>query len=42
MNLHEKIDDVRTRQLETLLSQQTEQLYQMQLLMEKISTQNKI
>lgn len=36
MNLHEKIDDVRTRQLETLLKQQSEQIAQLKVLMEEI------
>jgi uncharacterized membrane protein len=39
MNLHEKLDDVRTRQLETLLSQQSEQIAQLQTLMEKVDHQ---
>jgi uncharacterized membrane protein len=41
MNLHEKIDDIRTRQLETLLSQQTEQISQLKSLMEKMGAKNK-
>mgnify|MGYP001189986960 CR=1 FL=1 len=36
MDLHEKIDDVRTRQLETLLKQQGEQIAQLKMLMERI------
>ena len=36
MNLHEKLDDVHTRQLETLLSRQSKQIAQLQALMEKV------
>ncbi len=39
MNLHEKFDDMRTRQLETLLRQQGEQISQLQALMEKVDQQ---
>jgi uncharacterized membrane protein len=39
MNLHEKIDDVRMRQLETLLKQQTEQIVQLRTVIEKIDSQ---
>jgi len=38
MHLHEKIDDLRMRQLETLLRQQSEQLAQVRILMDKIDT----
>jgi uncharacterized membrane protein len=37
MNLHEKIDDLRMRQFETLLNQQNEQILQMRTLMDKIN-----
>jgi len=39
MHLHEKLDDVRMRQLETLLKQQNEQILQLHMLMEKIDLQ---
>ncbi len=39
MNLHEKIDDVRVRQLGTLLEQQSEQIIQLRTLMNKIDSQ---
>lgn len=38
MNLHEKLDDIRLRQIETLLTQQKEQLDQMRILMDKFSS----
>jgi uncharacterized membrane protein len=38
MNLHEKIDDLRMRQIETLLNQQNEQILQLRTLMDKINT----
>ncbi len=38
MHLHEKIDDLRMRQLETLLRQQSEQLAQIRILADKIDT----
>lgn len=36
MNLHEKLDDIRMRQLETLLTQQTEQITQLKSILERI------
>jgi len=39
MHLHEKLDDVRMRQLETLLKQQNEQMLQLQALLEKVDSQ---
>lgn len=42
MNLHEKLDDIRVRQLETLLSQQSEQILQLRSLMEKIDSRQGI
>jgi uncharacterized membrane protein len=36
MQVHEKIDDVRMRQLETVPQQQHEQIFQLHRLMEKI------
>jgi uncharacterized membrane protein len=39
MNLHEKIDDLRTRQLDSLLNQQHEQILQLQTLLDKIDPQ---
>ena len=38
MHLHEKLDDVRTRQFETLLRQQSEQIVQLQMLVEKVDS----
>jgi len=38
MNLHEKVDDVRMRQLATLRTQQNEQIVQLHRLMEKIGS----
>lgn len=38
MHLHEKVDDVRTRQLETLLKQQQQQIDQLNALMARIGT----
>jgi uncharacterized membrane protein len=38
MNLHEKIDDLRRRLLETLLNQQSEQLLQLRTLMDKFDS----
>lgn len=39
MNLHEKLDDIRVRQLETLLNQQNEQITQVRTLMERFDAQ---
>lgn len=39
MNLHEKLDDIRMRQIETLITQQKEHLDQMRMLMTKITSQ---
>jgi uncharacterized membrane protein len=38
MNLHEKIDDLRMRQIETLFNQQNEQIIQLRSLMEKLDS----
>jgi uncharacterized membrane protein len=38
MNLHEKIDDLRVRQLETLLNQQNEQILQLRTLMDRFDS----
>jgi uncharacterized membrane protein len=38
MNLHEKIDDLRMRQIETLFNQQNEQIIQLRSLMEKLES----
>lgn len=37
MNLHEKLDDVRTRQLETVLTQQGEQLEELRKLVQQLN-----
>ncbi len=37
MHLHEKIDDLRTRQFEILIEQQREQIAQLKMLVEKVS-----
>jgi len=42
MNSHEKLVDIRVRQLETLLSQQSEQILQLRSLMEKIDSRQGI
>jgi len=39
MNLHEKIDDLRMRQLETLFNQQNDQILQLRTLLDKIDSQ---
>jgi uncharacterized membrane protein len=39
MNLHEKIDDLRMRQVETLVNQQNEQILQLRTLLNKIDSQ---
>ncbi len=38
MTLHEKIDDVRMRQLETLLTQQSEQIEQLRRILAKVDS----
>lgn len=40
MHLHDKLDDIRVRQLETPLSQQNEQITQLQTLIEKIDSKD--